>query len=104
MKLPKQYLTYINNGGETEFEVDSDIGSYIILEPLASVDQFNQDIETATYVPGFLAFASDGGGEAYAFDNEGSVFMLPLIGMSPSNAIKVAKSWEAYESKKIKPN
>lgn len=32
----------------------------------------------------------NGGGEIYAFDEAGAVFMLPMIGMAPDVAIKVA--------------
>jgi len=37
-----------------------------------------------------VAFAGNGGGEIYAFDTVGAVFMLPMIGMEPEAAIKVA--------------
>ena len=98
--LPDQYITYIENGGELEFEADYECGGYIILEPLDTLEQFNKDIELSKYAPKYLAFASDGGGEVFTFDTNGSVYLLPLIGMSPDDAFKIADSWSAYESKK----
>ena len=101
MTLPQQYLDYIASGGDTEFEIDAEFGSYIILEPLDDIEQFNQDIEINKYAPGFIAFASDGGGEAFAFNEQAAIFLIPLIGMSPEAATKISESWTEYESKKI---
>ena len=42
--------------------------------------------------PGFLAFAGNGGGEVLVFDATGAVYTLPLIGMEPQYAIKIADS------------
>jgi len=53
----------------------------------------NDDIEIREYAPGFLAFAGNGAGEVLAFDASGTVYMLPLIGMEPDQAIKVASTF-----------
>ena len=102
MTIPDQYHEYLNAGGESEFEVDLEFGSYIILEPIDEIEQFNSDIEIDIYAPGYLAFASDGGGEAFAFNKEGAIFSLPLVGMSQDEAKRIADSWTEFESKKIK--
>lgn len=84
-----------------EFESDFDIGGYIVLQSLNSIDAFNEEIEIGKYAPGFIAFASDGGGEVFVFDESGTVYLMPLIGMSRNDAIKIADSWTAYESKRL---
>jgi len=102
MTLPNDFTTYLQKDGEMEFETNHEFGDYIILEPLTSIKQFNKDIEISKYAPNYTAFASDGGGEVFAFNKEGAIFLLPLIGMSPDDATEVAKSWTEYESNKIK--
>jgi len=49
-----------------------------------------------TYAPGFLAFAGNGGGEVLAFDAAGAVYMLPLVGLGPDEAIRVASSFAEF--------
>ena len=102
MKLPSKYINYLQNGGELEFEVDLEFGGYIILEPFENIEKFNTDIEINKYAPGFLAFGSDGGGEAFVFDEAGAIHLMPLIGMSPNDAEKIDDSWSDYENKKLK--
>ena len=98
VELPKAYISHLETGGITFGETDLEWASYFDLEPLASIQQFNDDIELADYAPGYLAFASNGAGEVYVFDSEGKVYILPLIGMAPDAAIKVADSWQAFIS------
>ncbi|UVH59303.1 hypothetical protein NWF24_07790 [Variovorax paradoxus] len=49
-------------------------------------------MEVDARAPGFIAFAGDGGGEVFAFDNAGAIFLLPMIGMGmePEAAMPVA--------------
>lgn len=101
MKLPTQYIDYVQNGGQMKFEADFDFGGYIILEPLERIDEFNKEIEINEYAPGYLAFASDGGGEAFVFDSEGKIYLMPLVGMSPNDASMIAESWAEYVNKTI---
>lgn len=56
----------------------------------ASISTTSAELEVEAYAPGFVAFAGNGGGEIYAFDKAGAVFMLPMIGMESEAAIKVA--------------
>ena len=101
MKLPDEYIEYLKNGGDTEFETDFEFGGYVILEPLEHVDKFNRDIEINKYAPDYLAFGSDGGSEVFAFDKAGAIHLMPMIGMSPNDAIKISDSWKNYISRKI---
>lgn len=56
----------------------------------------NKGYEVAEYAPGFLGFASSGGGEMLAFDKDNKIFSIPFIGMSPKEALPVAKNWEEF--------
>nr|WP_216599710.1 SMI1/KNR4 family protein [Cupriavidus sp. HPC(L)] len=66
---------------------------YVALWSLDEIDVNNADVEINVYAPGFLAFGGDGGGELLAFDHTGAVFMLPMIGMAPDCAIRIADSF-----------
>ncbi|MGD9364559.1 MAG: SMI1/KNR4 family protein [Desulfobacteraceae bacterium] len=101
-KLPKEYVAFANSTDVLWGETDYDFGGYFDLEPLENIEQMNKDIEIEKYAPGFVAFASDGGGEVFAFDKEGQIFLLPLIGMEPSTATKVASTWKEFKSHIVK--
>ena len=101
MKLPPEYLNFVKDCEELEFELDLEFGGYIILEPLDDVEKFNQDIEIYSNAPGYLAFGSDGANEVFAFDKESRIFLLPMIGIDPDDAVKIADSWDELISKKL---
>lgn len=82
MDLPDEYVRYLETGGVVEAPTESEPG-YIALWPLAEIEQNNRDLQVAEYAPGFLGFGGDGGGEMLAFDRDGIVYMLPMIGMEP---------------------
>ena len=82
--LPQEYVEYFNSLEELYSETNIDMD--IEFEPLESLIQFNKDIKIEKYAKGFFAFACDGGGEVYAFNKQGKVYLLPLVGMSPSTA------------------
>ncbi len=96
--LPEEYISYIQNGGAVFGETDYEFGGYFDLEPLELVQQYNTDIEIEQYAPDFIAFGSDGGGEAFVFDSKGAVYLLPLIGMEQDQAVKIANSWKEFIS------
>ncbi len=98
VKLPAEYIQYVHSSDVLWGETNYEFGGYFDLEPLDNIEQFNRDIEILVYAPEFVAFASDGGGEVFVFDQEGQIFLLPLIGMDPSAAIKVALSWQEFKS------
>jgi hypothetical protein len=52
--------------------------------------------EVAKYAPGFFGFASNGGGEMYAFSPTGAIVYLPFIGMEPKYARHLANSWQEF--------
>ena len=71
---------------------------YLILWRATELATFNREYEFPIYVSALVAFGSNGGGEAFAFDTRTSppaVVMVPFIGMSYEDSIKVADSFDA---------
>lgn len=92
--IPNEYRQYLETNGSFEgFTTDAAIPGYVVLWSLEEIVGNNADIGIHEHAPGFLAFASDGGGEVLAFDASGRIFMLPLTGMEPRYAQKVANSF-----------
>lgn len=60
------------------------------------IKKCNHDYEVHKGAPGFLGFGSNGSGEMLAFDESGAVFSIPFIGMSPTEAWRVADSWQDF--------
>jgi len=46
------------------------------------------------YASGFVTFGGNGGGELLVVNNEGEVFYMPAIGMTPEAAVKIASCLE----------
>ena len=88
--LPAEYVQFLAAHGAFEGFTSGEPG-YIALWALAELSGNNLDIEIERYAPGYVAFAGNGGGEVLAFDASGTVYMLPLIGMEPRYAVKVAE-------------
>lgn len=94
LKLPAEYAEFLAQHGPFEaFTSGEEMPGYVALWSLEEIPGNNTDIEIREYAPGFLAFSGNGGGEVLAFDSVGGVFMLPLIGMEPSVAIKIADNF-----------
>ena len=99
--LPPEYVRYVESGGVLEAFTQGEPG-YIALWRIEDIEQINKDLEVAELAPGFLGFGGDGGGEMLAFDKEGAVYRLPMIGMEARYAQKVALCWSEVE-KRIEP-
>jgi hypothetical protein len=100
MQLPHDYLLYLR--GEPPMFGDvgcDDFDRYFELWPEDDVHQFNIEYEVPVLAAGFVAFATNGGGELYAFDQSGRVFELPCIGMAPQYASEIATSWGEFEAR-----
>ncbi len=99
--LPADYRAFLlrHNGGE------GFIGKhYLILWKTEELAQFNREYEVEKYAPGLVAFGSSGGGEGFAFDTRKApyqVVQMPFIGMSLSDAVRVADSFEKLLEKMI---
>lgn len=95
--IPSDYTNYIREDGLFEgFTADEARPGYIVLWALDEIAGNNSDLEIEMYAPGFIAFAGNGGGEVLAFDEKGSVYMLPLIGMEPEAAIRIADNFQEF--------
>jgi len=64
---------------------------------LDEIEALNAAYSVKEFAPGYLAFASSGGGEMFAWGPGESIVRLPFIGMSPSEAHEVAPSWAQFE-------
>jgi hypothetical protein len=92
--IPLQYIDYLATHGIFEgFTRNGSEPGYIVLWPVDKISQNNADVEIATFTPGYLAFATNDGGELLAFDSTGAVFMLPMIGMASEDAVQIANSF-----------
>ncbi len=98
MNIPSDFIKFIESNSLMETSLCHDDALYIIFESIEGLEKLNRDLEFEKYVPGFYAFATDGGNELYAFDQNGSVFMLPMIGLSVQHAIKITENWKEFEN------
>jgi len=66
--------------------------------PLEEVLRYNKDYRVPEFAPGYLGFATSGGGEMYAFSPDGRIVCLAFVGMSPKEELPIAESWADFES------
>jgi hypothetical protein len=96
VKLPREYVEFLRltDGGEGFIG-----GGYAILWAVEELHSANQDYEFMKYVPGFLSFGSDGGGEAFGFDTRDSLWSIvevPFIGGGWHDARPLGASFNAF--------
>jgi hypothetical protein len=96
MKTPEEYRKYMTDGGSTSGELSVDPG-WFDLWPVAQLAELNAAYKTDDFVPGFTGFGSNGGGEIFAFDAEGGIFMIPFVPMETQSAVKIAGSWNEFQ-------
>ena len=96
MKTPEEYRTFMAEGGPTSGGLSVDPG-WFDLWPVAQLDELNAAYKTDDFVPGFCGFGSNGGGELFAFDAEGAIFMIPFVPMEAKSAVKIADSWNDFQ-------
>ncbi|MDH1055658.1 conserved hypothetical protein [Pseudomonas sp. 9AZ] len=92
IRIPPEYLEFIALHGAIESFTEGKPG-YVELWLPEDIATNNEDIQIKELAPGYLAFAGNGGGEILAFNSQGEVFMLPLIGMEARYAQKIANTW-----------
>lgn len=93
--IPFEYIEYMCAKCTFEgFTLDETEPGYVALWAVNEIPEMNSKIEIERYAPGFVGFAGNGGGEVLVFDKTGTVFMLPLIGMEPMQAIRVAENFD----------
>jgi hypothetical protein len=96
ISVPDDLKRFIAERGLFEGFTRSDSPGYVELWSIEDISEQNASIEIDVYAPGFLAFAGNGGGEVLVFDATGAVYMLPLIGMEPKYAIRIADSFAEF--------
>ena len=94
--LPSEYIQYLQQGERTYGFTDLFCG-YFQLEPLESIVQLNTDFDIERSAAGFLLFGTNGGGELYAFDLHGAVFLIPAVVPTYEDAIQICNSWAEFQ-------
>ena len=90
VRLPADYVAFLmqSNGGE------GFIGKgYADLWRIEEIIAKNQSYKACDFVPGLLLFGSDGGGEAFAFDNRSEqqpIVAVPFVPLSTEAARSLA--------------
>lgn len=98
--IPRDYIKYIKSTGPFECLTHEDAEpGYVVLWSFNEIAKNNSDIEIEMYASGFVAFGGNGGGELLAFDATGAVFTLPMIGMEPDCAIRIAEDFQELVSR-----
>lgn len=95
--LPEDYKDFLraSNGGEGGVGA----ASYVMLWGVEELAHLNQAYEVELGAPGFLAFGSNGGGEAFGFDTRSSpwrVVQIPFVGMAWDVAWPLGESFSAF--------
>jgi len=72
--------------------------SYISVFSVGDLKHFNQEYQVETNLPGYLIFASDGGGESYGFylNEPFLVYKIPFIPMVDEYKVLVAKNADEF--------
>jgi hypothetical protein len=96
MNTPEEYRKYMADSGVTSGELSAEPG-WFDLWPAGQLAELNAAYKTQEFVPGFWGFGSNGGGELFAFDANGCVFMIPFVPMEEKAAVKIADSWNDFQ-------
>jgi hypothetical protein len=96
MVIPSELREYHSSGASLSCKID--VQPWLCeFWPLAQVETWNQEYEVARNAPGYLGFATSGGGEMYAFAPRGAIVCLAFVGMSPREELPVAPSWTVFK-------
>jgi len=78
VRLPAEYVAFLleHNGGEGPVGEEG----WGAFHPIEDLPQMQTDYAGLDHLGGWIIFGSDGGGEAFVFDQEGSVLVVPWIG------------------------
>lgn len=100
MSLPDEYKGFLQyaNGGEGLIGKQA----YVILWPAQKLIQMNKAYCVTDFAPGLFLFASDGGGEGYAFDtrvDSKPIVAVPLVGMNLKAIHPMAQTFSSWLEK-----
>lgn len=96
ISLPKELLEYYASGKSLVCDLEECPYSCEFW-PLDKIEKYNSEYQVDVYAPGFLGFATSGGGEMLAFSPLGAVVYIPFIGMEPEAALPLASTWIEFE-------
>jgi hypothetical protein len=65
--------------------------------PLDEVVEYNTNYMIHKFAPGYLGFATSGGGEMYALSPSGRIVCLAFVGMNPKEELPIAATWQEFE-------
>ena len=92
----KQTIQFWIDEGYIEGELSVEPEWYILWRP-EELEEFNGEYQLPEYAPGFVAFGGNGGGELLVVNEIGEVFYMPVIGLAPDTAIKIASTLEEFK-------
>jgi SMI1/KNR4 family protein SUKH-1 len=95
LALPDELRAYHETGGALVCELDVEPWRCEFW-PLADVERWNVEYGVGEMAPGYLGFATSGGGEMYAVSPRGTIVCLAFIGMSPAEELYIAPSWDSF--------
>jgi hypothetical protein len=96
IEVVKHTLKLWIDEGYIEGELSVEPEWYVLWRP-EELEEINRDYELQEYAPGFISFGGNGGGELLVVNDQGEVFYIPAIGMSPDTAIKIAGSLQEFK-------
>ena len=96
--LPAEYFEFLlrSDGGEGFVGISP---GYFALWAAHEVASFSSEYQVETYLPGYVAVGSNGGGDLYVFPISGwppGIFLVPAIGMEQRYVSLVARSFSAF--------
>jgi hypothetical protein len=92
----KQVLQLWIDEGFVEGELMVAPDWYVLWHP-EDIEEINEDCQLSEYAQGFITFGGNGGGELLVVNLHGEVFYLPIIGMAPDNAVKIANNLQEFK-------
>lgn len=96
IEIVKQALKIWIDEGYIEGELSVEPEWYVLWHP-EELEEINRNYELQKYAPSFISFGGNGGGELLVVNDQGKVFYIPVIGMSPDTAIKIASSLQEFK-------
>lgn len=97
MTFPAQYREFMLETGGAEGMIGEN--SYLVIWPAEEIIPCNKYGKIEEFTPGFIQFASDGGGMAYVFDKrQGDIFIaaIPDDSIHIEDAIILGKTFEEF--------
>lgn len=94
--VPESLTAYYHAGKPLVCELDVE-PCRCVFWPLDELAALNAAYSVEEFSPGYLGFATSGGGEMFASGPTGSVVCLAFVGMSPADELPVAPSWAQFE-------